>query len=112
MTIFEMGKNIFTGNQDEVARSFTQHHQVLAYAYQQQAERISISIYDPAQPGEDNIKLLLRMDDASVQHIKQASAAEFQDLGKVFTIFTVNYNFDEKPPQSVAELSNQMLSHQ
>lgn len=111
MTIFEIGKNIFTGKRDEVLRSFTQHHQVLAYAYQQQADQIILSVYDPAQPSDDNIKLLLRMDDSSIQHIKQISATEFQDLGKVFSIFAVNYNFNEKPPHYPAGLSNQVLPH-
>ncbi len=95
-TLFNLGKNIF--NRAELQKPFINHHQVLAYAYKRQDEHVILSIYDPAFPSEDNIKLLFDRDGSNLQHIKQLPNYERQDLGKVFSLFSVDYKFAKKPP--------------
>jgi hypothetical protein len=46
----------------------TANHQVLAYAYDEEAAGFRIRVYDPNHPGRDDVELVARLDGSGVRH--------------------------------------------
>lgn len=103
-TLPYLAKNIF--NRSNREKPFTNHHQVLVFAYKQDNAEIILSIYDPAHPNENDIKLVFNIDGSNIKHIKEIRGDAPQDLGRVYSIFVVDCTFDKKPPIPVAENTN------
>jgi hypothetical protein len=49
-------------------RLLTANHQVLAYAYDEDAAGFRIRVYDPNHPGRDDVELVARLDGCGARH--------------------------------------------
>ena len=49
-------------------RLLTANHQVLAYAYDEDAAGFRIRVYDPNHPGRDDVELVARLDGSGARH--------------------------------------------
>lgn len=49
-------------------RLLTTNHQVLAYAYEEDAAGLRIQVYDPNHPGRDDVELVVREDGHGARH--------------------------------------------
>ena len=49
-------------------RLLTANHQVLAYAYDEDAAGFRIRVYDPNHPGRDDVELVVRLDGSGATH--------------------------------------------
>ena len=49
-------------------RLLTANHQVLAYAYDEDAAGLRIRVYDPNHPGRDDVELVARLDEGGTRH--------------------------------------------
>jgi hypothetical protein len=63
------------------------NHQVLAYAYQQDGQGVRLWIYDPNEPGNDDVQLAFDVTDTAGEVHVQRSGYEQEPTKRIFAIF-------------------------
>jgi len=69
-----------------------QNHQVLAYGYELNGNDLSLYIYDPNYPGNDNIRLSL-----SIANPYRATPVTYPPPSPVYCFFRTGYRFSHPP---------------
>jgi hypothetical protein len=70
------------------------NHQVLAYGYRLEDGRLTLRVYDPNRPGDDDVTLSLSITDPG----RPAPVRSTLPGRPVLSIFRVRYRFSEPPP--------------
>ena len=74
-------------------RQLKHDHQVLAYGYDVQGEILKLRLYDPNQPGRDDVTLSLSIAEPS----RPTAIATSPPTGPVYAFFRVRYLFADPP---------------
>jgi hypothetical protein len=70
------------------------NHQVLAYGYEQSGRDVSIQVYDPNRPGDDDIQITFTEKNPT----EWLEPAYNESDGPLHAFFVVNYR-EQSPPE-------------
>lgn len=102
--LLDQGKPVCVGLVQTASLDIGENHQVLAYAYEQSAQRVKLWIYDPNKPGNDDARLEFDISDTSHGiSVQRWSGEQLEDkASKIYAFFICGRYAPKVPPEGEA----------